>query len=509
MEGGLPHPFPIQRALFVGFGLVFGLWLVSGFDLVRRLTLLEERTAATAARSSRAEQLLSTVRVRVLLGSVYVRDALFDTSDEAGDYYRDQLLETRDTIAKALDQYVPVLDSAVERQQFGQLRAEVGDFWQTVLPVLGWDSTRRVTEARALLRRRVIPKRDVIIRISGRIQELNRGALMQQQEETAAIYKVMRQRMWETSGLALFASLVIAVAVTRHAGRLEARVREQAQNELQNTRDLQRLSARLVHAQEEERRTIARELHDEIGQALTAIKVELALATRNAGSTDRAEAAFREARAITDRALQQVRDLSQLLHPALLDDLGLPAALEWYLRRFSARTGVRADLLQDGMDTRLAAEIETCIYRIAQEALTNVARHAGASTCRLYLQRLPNTVLLTIEDDGRGFQVSEQAPAAGRGLGLLGIQERVSGFRGSFRCESQPGRGTRLTVELPALPRPSCDDGEATAEEMGDPAQPGEDRREGAGTPQDTGEVSRESTGGPGEGRGRNEEVTP
>jgi signal transduction histidine kinase len=456
--------FPIRRALFVGFGLVFALWLVSGFDLVRRIATLEERTADTAARSSRAEELLSDVRVRVLLGSVYVRDALFDTSGEQSAYYRDLLQETRDEIDKALNEYVPVLNSNAEREQFGQLRAEVGDFWETVLPVLSWDSTRRLIEARNVLRRRVIPKRDVIIRISGRIQELNRGALRQQQEETAAIYRMMRRRMWETSGLALIVSLAIAIAITHHAGRLETRIRQQAQQDLQNTRDLQRLSAKLVHAQEEERRTIARELHDEIGQALTAIKVELAVAERGGASTGRSDEAFREARAITDRALQQVRDLSQLLHPALLDDLGLPAALEWHLRRFSARTGIRTELLQERMDTRLAVEIETCIYRITQEALTNVARHAAASSCRVYLHRLARTVLLTIDDDGRGFPVAEREREAPRGLGLLGIQERVSGFRGTFRLESEPGKGTRLTVELPALPRAETpDDGDLTA----------------------------------------------
>jgi signal transduction histidine kinase len=454
----LTKPFPIQRALFVGFGLVFAFWLVSGFDLVRRLAVVQERTSATIDRSSRAEQLLSTVRVRLLLGSVYVRDALFDASDEASGYYRDQLNQARDDIDRALDAYVPVVDSPAERDQFRQLRAEVADFWETVLPVFEWDSTRRLIEARNLLRRRVIPKRDVIIRISGRIQDLNRAALRQQQEETAAIYRVMRLRMWETSGLALFAGLVVAVTVMRHAGRLEARIREQARKELQNTHDLQRLSAKLVRAQEDERRTIARELHDEIGQALTAIKVELSVAARSSRSaTDRAEDALREARSITDRALQQVRDLSQLLHPAMLDDLGLPSALEWHLRRFSTRTGIRAELLQEGMEDRLATEIETCVYRIVQEALTNVARHSHASSCRLYLQRLAHTVLLTIEDDGQGFSADHE-PVAGRGLGLLGIQERVSGFRGTFRLEAEAGKGTRLTVELPALPRAPADD---------------------------------------------------
>ncbi len=105
------------------------------------------------------------------------------------------------------------------------------------------------------------------------------------------------------------------------------------------------------------------------------------------------------------------------------------------------------------MDERLAAEIETCLYRIVQESLTNVARHAEASHCRVYIQRLTHTVLLTVEDDGKGFPVERPAAAGRRGLGLLGIEERVSGFRGSLRIETTPGEGTRLTVELPALAR--------------------------------------------------------
>ncbi len=105
------------------------------------------------------------------------------------------------------------------------------------------------------------------------------------------------------------------------------------------------------------------------------------------------------------------------------------------------------------MDERLAAEIETCLYRIVQEALTNVARHAEAQHCRVYVQRLAHTVLLTVEDDGKGFPADPPAAGARRGLGLLGIEERVSGFRGSLRIETVPGEGTRLTVELPALPR--------------------------------------------------------
>jgi two-component system, NarL family, sensor histidine kinase UhpB len=154
-----------------------------------------------------------------------------------------------------------------------------------------------------------------------------------------------------------------------------------------------------------------------------------------------------------------VRDLSHLLHPALLDDLGLVAATEWYLKGFGKRHGVRTDLLHDRMDERLAPHTEATAYRIIQEALTNVAKHANATSCRVYLQRLTHTLIVTIEDDGVGFDPTEpRSPEGTRGLGLVGIRERVAQLHGTIRLESSPGRGTRLTVEVPADARPGMGD---------------------------------------------------
>ena len=157
---------------------------------------------------------------------------------------------------------------------------------------------------------------------------------------------------------------------------------------------------------------------------------------------------------MADSALTTVRDLSRLLHPAMLDDLGLPAAVDSYLRGFGARYGLRVELLTDRMDDRLQPETEVTAYRVIQEALTNVARHAQAQSCRVYLQRLAATVLITIEDDGVGFDAEEATrPELRTGLGLLGIRERASLLRGTLRLESTRGAGTRLTVERPAAPR--------------------------------------------------------
>jgi len=458
--------FSIRGLLFVGFGLLLTLWLVSGADLVRRVLEVENRTSDVHARFMVADEELLTIRTQILLGSVYLRDGLLDTPDTA-ESYRDRLQQVRDAIDRALSRYVPIIDSPGERETFAQLRAEIQDFWETVLPALRWDTERRATQARALLRERVIPKRQLIISISERVQGLNRAAFDEQQAEVARIYGAMRLRVWETSVAVLLLGLGVAFLVIRYAGRLERRIQEQRVRERENSRDLQRLSAKLVRAQEEERRSIARELHDEIGQALTAIKVELVMVERAIEPEARTRNVLGEARSITDHALQTVRDLSQLLHPPLLDDLGLPATLEWYLRGFATRTGIAGGLVHEGIAERLAPEIEVCLYRIAQEALTNVAKHAQATSCRIYLQRLPQTVLLTVEDDGRGFDVQEvTASHARQGIGLLGVHERVAGFGGTVRLESSPGKGTRLTVEVPALPRP------VPAPELEDVAEP-------------------------------------
>ncbi len=462
----------IRGVLLIGFGLLFAIWFVSGADLVRRVIEVENRASEVHRRFITADKELLTVRTQILLGSVYLRDALLDTPDTA-ESYRDRLQRVREEIDDALMRYGPIIDSPGERRTFSQLRTEIQDFWETVLPALRWDTERRATQARALLRERVIPKRQLIITISDRAQGLNRAAFDEQQAQLANIYGAMRRRVWETSAGVLVLGVVVAFVVIGYAGRLEGKIRRQQSRERETTQNLQRLSAKLVTAQEEERRSIARELHDEIGQALTAIKVELAVVERVLGPEARARNVLGEARSITDHALQTVRDLSQLLHPPLLDDLGLAATLDWYLTGFSKRTGVAAELVCEGLEGRLVSEVEMCLYRITQEALTNVAKHAEATSCRVYLRRQVDNVTLTVEDNGKGFDVQRvMSSLSRRGLGLLGVQERAAGFGGRFRVESATGAGTRLTVDLPALAAEPTDGGEVAAADAAEPLPP-------------------------------------
>jgi signal transduction histidine kinase len=307
-------------------------------------------------------------------------------------------------------------------------------------------------DARTLLSTQVVPKRELVIRVSEEAQSLNRSAFVQQQREVAEIYGASQRRLWQILGGALTSSFAIGWLVTTYAGRLEGRLQEQRLQDARSARELQDLSAKLITAQEEERRSVARELHDEVGQVLTAIKVELAVAQRTMEARGHDAQVLEDARSITEGALTTVRDLSHFLHPAVLDDLGLPATVDWYLRGFSRRHGISADLKSAGTIQRLAPELEASSYRIIQEALTNIAKHSGATACEVSIQQSDGLLTIAVQDNGAGFPVTPQ-DSASSGLGLIGIRERASHLGGTVRIETAPGRGTRITVELPARAR--------------------------------------------------------
>jgi PAS domain S-box-containing protein len=235
---------------------------------------------------------------------------------------------------------------------------------------------------------------------------------------------------------------------------------------------LQILSKQLMAAQERERRLIATEMHDEIGQALTAVKINLQAARRMLSGqahtfADRAARAegmgglfaspagldlsLEESIGLVERTLEQVRDLSLDLRPSLLDDLGLVAALRWYVDRASQRSGVPAEFTSDLEEAGLVPEIEIACFRIAQESLTNIARHAEAKHIRVAVRDRSGAIELSIRDDGVGFdvQAAQERAARGASMGLLGMQERAFGAGGQLDIRSAPGAGTEVLASFP------------------------------------------------------------
>ena len=210
------------------------------------------------------------------------------------------------------------------------------------------------------------------------------------------------------------------------------------------------LLKRVISAQEDERRRIARELHDETSQNLSVLTMGL----ETAGAATTAEAATREKlsglKDLAVKTLDGVHRLVYDLRPSVLDDLGLPAGLRWYAESRLEPLGVRVSLMTTGEERRLPAELETAVFRIGQEAISNIARHASATNVFLGLHFQDEGVTLEVEDDGEGFDPSSgEARSGDRGWGLLGMRERASLFGGSLEITSTPGTGTRILVKLP------------------------------------------------------------
>jgi PAS domain S-box-containing protein len=235
---------------------------------------------------------------------------------------------------------------------------------------------------------------------------------------------------------------------------LERRVQERTADLEASRREARMLARRLVELQETERTAIARELHDEAGQALTALILGLSTIRKHAGETETVVTRAGELQEIADGTMEGLHRLAMRLRPVSLDHAGLAPALTQYVETFRQQNPLDVDLLLLGFDEeRLSDEIEITVYRVVHEALTNVVRHAQARSVGMILERQSNRIRAIIEDDGVGFDV-EAARAAGR-LGLLGMRERVEMLGGDFEIESEPGKGTTVFATVPCQPRPA------------------------------------------------------
>jgi len=230
--------------------------------------------------------------------------------------------------------------------------------------------------------------------------------------------------------------------------------RKQAEEALLNSeKRLHYLSSQLITAQEKERRRISLELHDEMGQALTAISINIRSIEKELplDLTPLIKERIAEIYSLADQASEQIRELSHYLRPSMLDDLGLVPTLRWYLDVYRKRTNLDVKYEPINFEERPSPEVETVIYRVVQEALNNIVKHAQAGSVLVRVERKDKEAAVFIKDNGRGFEVNEfLAPDDLKGgIGLLGMQERVSILEGKFSIQSSKGHGTRISVEIP------------------------------------------------------------
>ena len=248
------------------------------------------------------------------------------------------------------------------------------------------------------------------------------------------------------SGLALDPP---AADAARHPGATREPARSQAERQLEESLgQVRRLATHLQDLREQERRVIAREIHDELGHQLTALKIDMVSLERELQRVSSALASRAASmKTLLDQVIGSLRRLSSELRPGILDDFGLVAAIEWQVEAFEEHTGIATDLTVEADDTGLPPALQTGVFRILQESLSNVSRHARADHVEIVLRRDPTELRLEVRDNGTGFAASKlNEPLC---YGLTGMRERAIALGGAFRIEGQPGQGTTVAVTLP------------------------------------------------------------
>jgi signal transduction histidine kinase len=437
----------------------FRTWPVAAIALASLLVLVVY-TVTTASRKAKeiyrrldqvnthhreVEAKLRRLRSDVHLSGIFVRDYLLDTEREHADDYQQQLAEYR-RANRATFAELRVLAGDNEAERIGNLQSQLEDYWRAFEPLIDWTIAEKVTLSARFLRREVIPRREAVFNIAEEIEELNNANLAAQGVEVTRQQAALRSELYTLLWRSLALGLFLAGTAVIRLRVLEGRSEEQKLFAQNAERRLRKLSQQLVAAQEEERRKLSRELHDHVGQMLTALRMELGRVDRLGVTSDaRLAEAVAECRQLVDEMVHVVRDLALGLRPSMLDDIGLHPTLEWQARDFSRRYGVPVDLDVAGDLDSLSDQHRTCVYRVVQEALTNCIRHAHASRVGIRVDARPAMLEVSINDNGVGLDPS----ARREGLGLRGIEERARELGGSVTIESAAGEGSMLTVQLP------------------------------------------------------------
>ncbi|MFN0168454.1 MAG: sensor histidine kinase [Bryobacteraceae bacterium] len=417
---------PRSRVLLIGtLGGLLLLTLLAGcagLIIFGRIRAAETKLRALDFERSGA---LEQVRRAIYLSGTIARDYFADPDGPDGQALLDKNGQLEAESKQAFVRYTALGPAA----DVSRLQGEVAAWWKVVhlMTEMAW--TRRTAGVDAYFRVQVGRRREIMLSIADEIGAALRSERWRREEDLVRMYAQFRLTLGVGVVLLVVLGSAAATFTARRLLRLEAETRA--------------LSAQLVEAQEQERRSIARELHDEVGQSLAGLLLDIGAAASDAGQGP-VKTRLNAIAVCAARLVEEVRRIALSLRPSMLDDLGLVPALEWQAREVGQRSGIAVEVEAEESAGQLPEALRTCIYRVAQEALRNSVRHSAARRVRIGLSRDAGFVRLRVEDDGRGFAADRR-----RGLGLLGMQERVVQLGGRFRVLSSPGSGTTVAAELP------------------------------------------------------------
>jgi signal transduction histidine kinase len=326
------------------------------------------------------------------------------------------------------------------QQRLDDLKISINDFWNS-LPGIRQQNGEHLQPTAPLAG---TPERKQIRRIARQIMELNREQQDRAESQLHAEQNRLQGELLVSSLLSLVVVFALIAGMSYRIKRTERYAEIQYQDVVHTRTELRNFTARLEQAQEEERRSLSRELHDEFGQTMAAALVELSRIQNDMIHDDGTKAQLARVKLELEGSMRSIRDIALVLRPSMLDDLGLVPALRWQGREVARRSALAVRVEADESSEFLPDDYRTCIYRIVQEALHNVVKHAAATSVVVVFKSTGDELALTVEDNGRGF-----LPASEKGMGLLGIEERVGRLSGRVKITSSPGKGTSVHVTLP------------------------------------------------------------
>ena len=435
-----------RTVLRAGYGAVIAVLVLSTVEAYRIQVSVSRQHLEIYRRFVEQEEALSTIRRNLWLAGNYVREFFIQNTPGQGAELVSRLqgLQQEDERALRFLERVPL-----HRQVVPALRKSLDEFWSIGIH-LPQTMLHAGSEAEiAFLQREVVPRRGELYNALIEITAADQRMLENSEGEFAGTRRRAAERLLLMLGLGVLLSAIVTRISLRHAENLEREADSHFAAVEQAKQELQQLSARLLEIEEQGRRKLSRELHDEIGQSLALLQIEIshAQALTKGASGDLRERLGR-ARELAERTVQSIRSISGLLRPALLDDLGLVPALQFQLEEFLRRSGITCEFTEDGVEEHLPDPVKTCVYRVVQEALHNCEKHSGASKVRVTVRQLDECLLAKVEDDGRGFTSAAQRST---GLGLLGMRERSANAGGSLSVDSAPGQGTRIALRIPLV----------------------------------------------------------
>jgi signal transduction histidine kinase len=405
------------------------------------ISSLRRSDALLEHRFLQRSRILERIRSSIYLSGTVARDFLLAPEPGAPVQLAD-LNDLRRKTASALKEYAASV-APEEIDLFSSLRSEIEAYWKVLDRTFAWTASERAKYRYQFFYTELIPRRTSMLQIADRVGQLNEGALQRGDQELAGRFWRLQLGLIAMIAVTLLGGATLAIYTSFLILRLQNELARSLEENVEARAGLRELSAKLVRTQEEERRALSRELHDGAGQSFSAILME----AENLLDIRQHEDVLPHLKSIRDlaqRGLSEARNMALLLRPSMLDDFGLVPALNWQAKEAAKRTGLRVQVTAGELAENLPEEHKTCIYRIVQEALNNVAHHAQASTVHVVLQGRPFAISLSVQDDGTGFDARRV-----RGLGLLGMEERVHHLGGSFAIDSQPGQGTLLKIDLP------------------------------------------------------------